>query len=67
MKIHQDFTGGNILTVKQINNNIFLKNELAFTFESTDFGTENNKVSADRLIEPGRCFAKAVNKYIQSK
>jgi hypothetical protein len=39
--------------------------KLAFTLESAYFGTEDNKVSAERLIELGRCFARAVRKYIE--
>ena len=37
---------------------------LAFTFETTYFGTENNKVSESNLIELGRCFGRALKKYI---
>ena len=39
--------------------------KLAFTLESAYFGTEDNKVSAERLIELGRCFARAVKKYAE--
>lgn len=39
------------------------KNELAFTFETTYFGTYENKVSKDKLIELGRCFAKTIKMY----
>jgi hypothetical protein len=39
---------------------------LAFTLESAYFGTEDNKVSAERLIELGRCFARAIKGYVAS-
>ena len=38
---------------------------LAFSLESAYFGTPANKVSADRLIELGRCFVRAINKYFE--
>ena len=38
---------------------------LAFTLESTYFGTPDNKVSGKRLVELGRCFARAVKKYVE--
>ncbi len=38
--------------------------DLAFTLESAYFGTKDNKVSAERLITLGKCFAKAIKKYI---
>ena len=41
--------------------------ELAFSLESAYFGKENNKVTECGLIELGRCFARAVLKYIQTK
>lgn len=40
------------------------KTNLAFTLESAYFGTEKNKVSQARLLELGRCFARAMKKYI---
>lgn len=40
------------------------RKNLAFTFETTYFGTENNKVSESNLIELGRCFGRALKKYI---
>lgn len=40
--------------------------KLALSFESTYFGTEDNKVSPERLIELGRCYAKAIKEYIKS-
>ena len=36
---------------------------LAFTLESTYFGTQDNKVSQERLVELGKCFARAVKKF----
>ena len=39
--------------------------KLAFSLENTYFGTAANKVSADRLVELGRCFARAVKTYIE--
>jgi hypothetical protein len=38
---------------------------LAFTLESTYFGTADNKTSDKGLIELGRCFATAVKKYVE--
>ena len=38
---------------------------LAFTLESTYFGEESNKVYAEKLVELGKCFAKAVKKYVK--
>lgn len=40
------------------------ENNIAFTLETAYFGTEENKVNADKLLELGRCFAKALKKYI---
>lgn len=37
---------------------------LAFTLESCYFGTEDDKVSAKRLKNLGRCFAKSLKEYI---
>ena len=39
---------------------------LAFTLESTYFGEKDNKTSAEKLVELGKCFARAVKKYIKS-
>ncbi|MBE6592636.1 MAG: carboxypeptidase family protein [Ruminococcaceae bacterium] len=38
---------------------------LAFSLESAYFGTPENKVSTERLIELGRCFARVIKKYIE--
>lgn len=37
---------------------------LAFTLETTYFGTENDKVSAQKLINTGRAYCRAIKKYI---
>lgn len=37
----------------------------AFTLESTYFGSDDNVVSAKRLIELGRCFGRALKAYVQ--
>lgn len=42
------------------------KAELALSLETAYFGTEENKVTDDRLVEFGRCFGKAINEYIQN-
>ena len=42
---------------------ILPENEVAFTLETAYFGTEENKVSAERLTELGRCFAKTIKRY----
>ena len=39
--------------------------DIAFTLENAYFGTEENKVSEERLIELGRCFARAMKRYIK--
>lgn len=39
--------------------------KLAFTLESAYFGLEDNKVSADKLVELGKCFLRAVKKYAE--
>lgn len=40
------------------------ENELAFSLETTYFGTKDNKVSQEKLIELGKCFAKTLKLYI---
>ena len=40
---------------------------LAFSLESTYFGTKEHPVSTERLIAFGKCFAKAIRCYIQRK
>ena len=41
------------------------ENEVAFTLETAYFGTSDNKVSPDKLLQLGHCFAKALGKYIE--
>ena len=41
------------------------ENNIAFTLETAYFGIPDNKVSADKLLELGHCFAKALRKYIE--
>lgn len=41
--------------------------DLAFTLETTYFGTPHNKVSQDKLIELGRCFARAIKVYAKER
>lgn len=38
--------------------------EIAHSFENTYFGTEENKISQERLIELGRCYARTIAEYI---
>lgn len=51
---------GNYMTKKK-------GNYLAFTLETPYFGTHENKVDEDKLLELGRCFAKALKVYIKEK
>ena len=39
--------------------------KLAFTLESTYFGEPDNKVSQAKLVELGKCFLRAVKKYVE--
>ena len=41
--------------------------EIAHSLESAYFGTAENKVSEGRLIELGRCYARAIKEYIAGK
>lgn len=43
------------------------ENVIAFTLETAYFGTPDNKVSEPRLLELGRCFAKAIKHYIKEQ
>jgi hypothetical protein len=43
------------------------ENELAFTLETTYFGLRDNVVSQEKMIELGRCFARALKRYIVEK
>ena len=40
------------------------ENEMSFTFEIAYFGLKDNIVSQDNLVELGKCFAKALKRYI---
>ncbi len=40
------------------------ENIIAFSLETAYFGTKENKVNNDKLLELGRCFANALKKYI---
>lgn len=39
------------------------ENRIALTLETTYFGIDENKVTMDRMVELGRCFAKAFKQY----
>ena len=43
------------------------ENDLSFTLETAYFGTPENKVSDERLVALGRCFARAMKKYIAER
>lgn len=43
------------------------ENDIAFTLETTYFGTADNKVTEEKLLELGRCFAKALKQYIEEE
>ena len=43
------------------------ENEIAFTLETAYFGTSENIVSQENLIELGRCFAAALRTYINER
>ena len=43
------------------------ENNIAFTLETTYFGTKENRVNNDKLLELGQCFAKALKKYIKEE
>lgn len=38
--------------------------DIALSLETAYFGTKDNKISEEKMIELGRCYAKAVKKYI---
>ena len=42
------------------------ENNIACTLETTYFGLPDNKVDQEKLLELGRCFAKAIKKYIET-
>lgn len=43
------------------------ENELAFTLETSYFGTADNVFTQDKAIELGKCFASAIRKYVKSR
>lgn len=43
------------------------ENEVAFTLETAYFGEKGNVVSQENLVELGKCFARALRKYIKEK
>lgn len=43
------------------------ENDIAFTLETAYFGTPDNKVDENKLLELGRCFAKALKQYIKEQ
>lgn len=43
------------------------ENHISLSVETAYFGTEENKVSSDNLLELGHCFAKALKKYISEE
>ncbi len=48
----------------QFGNYMAKRAELAFSIETAYFGTSENKVTDDRLVEFGRCFARAIKEFI---
>lgn len=42
-------------------------NEVAFSFETSYYGTPENPISQDNMVELGRCFARAFKRYVQEK
>ena len=43
------------------------ENRLAFTMETAYFGTLDNRVNEERLLELGHCFVRALKKYIETE
>jgi hypothetical protein len=43
------------------------ENEIAFTLETAYFGAQDNIISQENMVEMGRCFARALAKYVQEK
>ena len=41
------------------------ENTISFTLETAYFGTSDNKVDEDKLLELGKCFAKALKHYVE--
>jgi hypothetical protein len=42
-----------------------LECEIAHSFETAYFGTENNKISDEKMVELGKCYARALKEYIK--
>ena len=40
---------------------------IAFSFETTYFGEVGNIVSQDKLVHSGRCFCRAIARYVKEK
>ncbi|MBO4572813.1 MAG: hypothetical protein J5762_03490 [Clostridia bacterium] len=40
------------------------ENEIAFSLETPYFGSEDNKVSQENIVEVGRCFCRAFKRYV---
>ena len=38
--------------------------DIAFSLETAYFGTEDNKISEEKMVELGKCYARAIKKYI---
>lgn len=43
------------------------ENEIAFTLETAYFGSQDNVITQETMIELGKCFARALKKYIEDK
>ena len=41
------------------------ENDIAFSLETPYFGTQKNKVTEEKLLQLGKCFAKALKQYIE--
>ena len=41
--------------------------KIAFSFETTYFGEDGNIVSQERLVHSGRCFCRAIARYLKEK
>ena len=41
--------------------------EIALSLETAYFGTVDNKISEEKMIKLGKCYAKAIKKYIETK
>lgn len=43
------------------------ENVAAFSFETAYFGTQDNRVTAEKLLELGRCFGRAMGKFVEAE